>query len=109
MGTLTHTTKTHSPAQPSPDHHGRFRVSQAGHERHSKAQGQGLGAAEAGAAGSGREGVAADQEGGGQERERREVAQEPALMKHYNWKGPAVLKKKDVGQQQQPGGAMRGS
>merc|ERR1711879_831803 len=44
-----------------------------------------------------------------QERERREVAQEPSLMKHYNWKGPSVLKKKDVGQQQQPGGAMRGS
>ncbi len=44
-----------------------------------------------------------------QEREKREVAQEPSLMKHYNWKGPSVLKKKDVGQQQQPGGAMRGS
>merc|ERR1712119_98586 len=44
-----------------------------------------------------------------QERERREVAQEPSLMKHINWKGPSVLKKKDVGQQQQPGGAMRGS
>merc|ERR1711967_15998 len=44
-----------------------------------------------------------------QERERREVAQEPLNMKHYNWKGPSVLKKKDISQQQQPGGAMRGS